>query len=186
MWKVFHPIFNHLKFPLKTRRCVRKARSLCRVYHLVRKSLSKMQTQNEAIPFQTIGLVPNCPFLQFDLRRASLRPAGIQQLRKWMTRYKTKAVSKPSNTCRKLRSLPAMFSPPMNKTKALLQAQKSGPSPQRVPQLWFSLPRSWNKIEGYLFTHFTEYQQKKSFCPWAYSVATLYHSIQFLKPISII
>lgn len=56
MWVLFHAIFIHLKFSSKTRRCVRKARSLCHVYHLVRISLSKRQAQYEASPFQTVGL----------------------------------------------------------------------------------------------------------------------------------
>lgn len=57
-WELFHAIFMHVKFLLKTKRCVRKARVIvsCLPSHEVEWCLSKMQTQNEASPFQTVAL----------------------------------------------------------------------------------------------------------------------------------
>lgn len=164
MLELFHAIFIHLKFSLKTRRCVRKARSLCHVYHLTRKSLSKMQARNEASPFQTLGLsIPAIRFVQST--NLCQRPAGIQQLRKLMMRYKTQAVCKPSSTtCRELRSLPALFSPPTNKHKGSAPSTAEvWPFLTKVPSAFVLLVKIWNKIEEYLFSCSTAYYKKKEF-----------------------
>lgn len=185
MWELFHAIFIHLIVSLKTRRCVRKAKSLCHIYHHLRKSLSKMEAWNEANLFQTVGLsisamwfvqsksearrdttakkindevqnVGSVQTRQYYWQRAEMSPCTVQPSHKWAQRLRSKH--------RRSLALPHKGS------------------------LCFCSPyqRGWNKIEEYvvILLHITK---KISFSPWAYSVVPLYSSIQFLKqkPISI-